>query len=409
MLMRIVCYLILLAPTVAVASLSFAGDSPLASPDGFTFSGTWNCSGHFIRSGKVHRSTYEGKGMAGDAWIELIETDIEPKGYVGHYLIGYDTGKKQIIELDANNAGYAIYTSPGWHDRSLTLTSTGSGSYSGPSNRFVFETKSADAFSVVWETNSDSQWVASDQLNCQRENEGKDEQSSSLYLQPHAQAGQKFSNVFSRTIAFRADGFDDVVKRVSGTADYLVRESSSEKLVAEVTALYDGRPEAKGTAEIKEQGRVSCWDGTCAAATDASGLAYSAAVWGSPPKSLRKGTSWEVVIERPWELGPAGTETVTVLSVDPTEHSVILEREGSGEGHIEGDGKPVQLTKEGKTYAADVNPGRSHWKGYTTFREGIVISDELLLERTVTMSSKEIGSVAGTQREYILLNAMPSS
>jgi hypothetical protein len=101
----------------------------------------------------VHRSTYEGRSAAGDNWIELVETDIEPEGYVGYYLIGYDASKKQMVEIDANNAGYAIYTSPGWQDRSLTLTSTETVSYSVPKNRFVFETRSADAFSVTWETN----------------------------------------------------------------------------------------------------------------------------------------------------------------------------------------------------------------------------------------------------------------
>lgn len=142
-------------------------------------------------------------------------------------------------------------------------------------------------------------------------------------------------------------------------------------------------------------------------ATDASGLLYNAGVWGSPPSSLRKGTSWDVVIAEPWELGPAGKETVTVLALDPAEHTVTLRREGSGDGFFDNDAKQVHLTKDGKNYTADVSPGRAQWRGYTTFREGIVISDELLVERPVTLTSKELGSMAGTERQYILLNAMP--
>jgi hypothetical protein len=414
--MRLTGSIVLLMLTILSATFSLAATSPLLGPDGFAFTGKWNCDGHFPANGKahVHHVLYEGRTVSDGKWIEFLQKDIEPAGYSADFSMGYDPIKKEIFTFVGDNKGYAMLAGPPWQGRSLTLTMTGQASYEGyssakpiPISRVTYEVKSADVFTVNWEVQEGQKWNEDDVLNCERVADGSD--SSSAYLEPHTQRGQKFSNVFSRTIAFRADGFDDVVKRVSGTAEYLVRESSPEKMVAEATVLYDGKPQAKGTAEIKDQGRVSCWDGKCSAATDASGLTYSAAVWGVPPKTLHKGTSWNVVIAQPWELGPAGTETVTVLAIDPAEHSVILQREGNGDGRFEGDGKPVQLTKEGKTYAADVNPGRSHWKGYTTFREGIVISDELLVERPVTMSAKEIDGIAGTQREYILLNAMPSS
>jgi hypothetical protein len=391
-----------------LAGSAASADSPATPPGGFSFNGAWNCDGNFVRSGKAHRSKYEGRSVAGDTWTELVETDIEPKGYVGRYLIGYDTGKKQVVELDANSAGYAIYTSPGWQDKSLVLTSTEVVSYTVPKNRFVFETKSADEFTVKWETDGGTGWAAADQLSCRRA-EYAEELPASAYLQAHVQLGQKFSNVFSRAVAYKAEGVDDVVRRVSGTAEYIVSESSPEKVVLDGTFLYDGRPEAKGKTEIKDHGRISCWEGKCATATDASGLLYNAGIWGSPPGNLHKGTSWEAVIVEPWELGPPGKETVTVLAVDTTEHSVTLQREGSGEGFFDNDAKQVHVTKEGKNYVADMSPGKSHWIGYTTFREGIVMSDELLVERPVTLSSKELGSLAGTEREYILLNEMPTA
>ncbi|MGZ7072625.1 MAG: hypothetical protein ACXVKL_09310, partial [Candidatus Angelobacter sp.] len=67
----------------------------------------------------------------------------------------------------------------------------------------------------------------------------------------------------------------------------------------------------------------------------------------------------------------------------------------------------IHITKAGKSYLVDVAPGKAHWIGYTTFREGVVISDELLVDRSVTLSSKELASITTSQREYILLNAMP--
>jgi hypothetical protein len=166
--MRSTYFLISISLLFTFCFPSLAADSPANPPGGFTFNGTWDCSGNFVRSGKPHRSTYVGRSVAGDNWTELIPTDIDPKGYVGHYLIGYDAAKKLVVELDANNAGYAIYTSPGWQDRSLILTMTDIVSYSVPKNRFVFETKSGNTFSVTWETDSGSGWAASDRLNCQR-------------------------------------------------------------------------------------------------------------------------------------------------------------------------------------------------------------------------------------------------
>lgn len=97
-----------------------------------------------------------------------------------------------------------------------------------------------------------------------------------------------------------------------------------------------------------------------------------------------------------------------MLAVDAAGHSVTLQREGSGEGFFDNDAKQVRVTKDGKNYVADLSPGKAHWIGYATFREGIVTSDELLVERPVTLATKELGNLAGTEREYILLNEMPT-
>jgi hypothetical protein len=165
--------LIILGLLINAALTPLGAESPLTGPGGFTFTGTWNCAGNFVRSGKMHRSIYVGSTVPGSGWILLVESDTEPRGYVGHYLIGYDPNQKQVVELDANNAGYAIYSGPGWQDHSLILTSTGTSSYSGPKNRFVFESKSVDAFDVNWETDTGSGWAAADHLSCQRAADGK--------------------------------------------------------------------------------------------------------------------------------------------------------------------------------------------------------------------------------------------
>jgi hypothetical protein len=238
---------------------------------------------------------------------------------------------------------------------------------------------------------------------------GAAEKTASVYFQPKLQAGQKLGNIFSRATSYSADGMDEVVRRVSGTAVYVVTENSAQSLALNCEIRYDGKPVYKAKTEMKDRGRTICYDGSCSTNTDASGLFYNPLLWGDPKGTIRKGMSWTVSIADPWELGPPGEQTVTVIETDPANHALTLKREGAGEGFFAGDHKQIQVSKGGQNYQVDVSPGRSHWVGYTRFREGIVISDELLVERPVILSSKDLVNLPAQERQYILLNATPSS
>lgn len=231
---------------------------------------------------------------------------------------------------------------------------------------------------------------------------------ASIFLEPKLQVGQKLGNVFSRTVSYKAEGIDEVVRRTSGTGIYVVTANSPAGTALDGQFRYDGIPEFKAKAEIKDGGRTVCYDGKCSAATDASGVLYNPLLWGDPKGSIHNGLSWDVSIAEPWELGPPGKETVTVIEVEPGDHSATLKREGAGEGYFANDSKQIHISKDGKSYLVDVNPGRAHWIGYTRFREGIVMSDELLVDRPVTLTSKEMGNIAAQERQYILLNATPA-
>jgi hypothetical protein len=122
---------------------------------------------------------------------------------------------------------------------------------------------------------------------------------------------------------------------------------------------------------------------------------------------LKLGQRWTVDIAAPWELGPAGRQTVTVVALDCTGHTVTLEREGSGEGTWLGDATQLTLTRDGHSWPVTRQAGRTHWHGYTTFRDGIVLSDELVSTRPVALTSAQFGRIEATERQYILLNAMP--
>ncbi|MDO1529667.1 hypothetical protein QMK61_12575 [Fulvimonas sp. R45] len=228
-------------------------------------------------------------------------------------------------------------------------------------------------------------------------------------LTPAFRVGATLGNVFSRTIAVHAPGFDDAVRRISGTAVYRVIDASPARPRLRIDYDYDGRPAGSGTVELPDGGATNCFNGQCAPNTDASGLAYNPRLWGRPPATLRVGQRWTVDIAGPWELGPAGRQTVTVVALDPASRTVTLQREGTGDGAWLGDAPTLTLSRGGHAYAMARQAGRTHWRGYTIFRDGIVLSDELVSTRPVALTSPQLGRIEATERQYILLDAMPAT
>ena len=220
--------------------------------------------------------------------------------------------------------------------------------------------------------------------------------------------GDKLGNVFTRTISYQGDGFTELVSRVGGTGVYTVVDANPIKPVFDGVFRYDGRPESKGRVEITDTGKTSSYNGNRSANTDGSGVMFNPLIWGSPPDKIKKGDTWTVNIPIAWELGGAGAQTVTVISIDESNNTVMLKREGNSEGFYDNDIKQVTINKDGKTVSVAITPGTSHWVGYTTFKNGLVISDELLVSRPVTLTAENL-KLNAFEREYILLNAMPVS
>jgi hypothetical protein len=232
-------------------------------------------------------------------------------------------------------------------------------------------------------------------------------ESAAAYLTPAFHDGARYANVFSRAIAFDAVGFDGSVRRVSGSAIYRSVAGAAPHPRLQIDYHYDGLPPGSGTVEFRDDGATSCFNSKCTPNTDASGLAWNPRLWGTPPATLQIGQSWIVDIAAPWELGTPGRQKVTVVALDPASHRVTLKREGNGDGAYLDDPLKATLVRDGHSYSVTVQPGRSHWYGYTTFSAGVVVSDELMVERPVTLISGPLGHIAARQREYILLNAMP--
>ena len=173
--------------------------------------------------------------------------------------------------------------------------------------------------------------------------------------------------------------------------------------------LYDGSPVHNSRNVVKDGGRMICWDKDCAPATDASGLSFNPVLWGTPAATLHTGQTWKVNISVPWELGPPGTQVVTVVSLDPPHDQITLKRQGEGNGAFADDITTLTLTKGAASSKVGVTGGHTKWSGLTIFQRGIVLSDALLAERPVTVTTEDGSRYEGVEREYILLNAVPSN
>ena len=231
---------------------------------------------------------------------------------------------------------------------------------------------------------------------------------SSKFFKLNVQNGEKLGNIFSRTIAYSGDGFTEVAYRAGGTGIYTVMNNNTAKPVFDGLFHYDGRPVSHYRIEISDSGKTVNYDGKPSTNTDGSGLLFNALIWGNPPASIKTGDTWAVNIGQAWELGGHGMQKVTVLDIDENNHSVRLMREGTADGFYDNDAKQLSISKDGKTVKVTVEPGVSHWIGYTTFKDGLVLSDELMVTRPVTLTNDSL-KLEASEREYILLNAMPVS
>ncbi|HEX5209409.1 MAG TPA: hypothetical protein VFW10_16660 [Steroidobacteraceae bacterium] len=235
---------------------------------------------------------------------------------------------------------------------------------------------------------------------------------SSAYLAPHLEVGESLSSVFSKAVAITGPGFQDVVKRISGTSDEVVRAIHGNEIIFNGSGVYDGRPAQKWIHRRLKDGITDCWNGQCNVNDQTSGTIFNRYLWGNAPRDIHVGASWAVVIAKPWEIGPQGSEQVRVLRLDPLNHVITLTREGSGAGPSSDDAYKNTITittSIGKTLDVRVVPGESHWTGYTTVRKGVIIADEILVERHVTLIAGTGQRFEGEQRTYTLENLASDS
>lgn len=229
-------------------------------------------------------------------------------------------------------------------------------------------------------------------------------------LVPHVQQGQTLCDITYRVIALHGTGFDDRVVQIPATGTFTFQPNDDPSTIKwKFSVRMDGKTAIENVlGEYRDEGRVQCVNGQCNVMTDASSPFYNPAFWGKPIGRLVPGMVWNVELKQPWELGPAGTQTITVLSVDRASGIVVLKREGEGVGPYEGKHDATTVKKDGKTIRVDTKYGKAHWVGQAVFQHGITVSDELLTITPVEVSSPEIGTVHAEERQYMSLLQHPN-
>jgi hypothetical protein len=231
--------------------------------------------------------------------------------------------------------------------------------------------------------------------------------SSSPALTAHLTVGQRLGFVFSRTKSLTIPGEHESAGRISGTSQYEVTDISADEVTLKTAYRLDGDKTYTNPTRLSLDGGSYCSGDNCQSNTDGSSILYNRMMLGRPPAKLVVGTSWKATVALPWELGPKGTQTVTVVAVVDGGRQVMLRRDGYGDGESIDGKDSVKLHIDGKEMPAEVTHLRTTWSGYSVYRDGILVSDELVTKSIVSISAADLKPIQGTARQYVLMNAAP--
>ncbi len=230
------------------------------------------------------------------------------------------------------------------------------------------------------------------------------------FLEPKPLPGQTLSFITYRVISIYGPGIEDSVVSIPATGTYTFEPSVSADIIHwKADVRMDGKRVIKDLdGEYRDQGTSICYSGKCSFNSNASGPFYNPTFWGTPDGKLKAGQTWNVTLAKPWELGPAGSQTVTVLSVDKANGIVVLKREGEGVGSYEGSHDIATVRKNGKVYTTKATFGKAHWIGQAVIQHGVIVSDELLCTTPVELSSPDFGTSQAEERQYMSLLEHPA-
>jgi hypothetical protein len=237
-----------------------------------------------------------------------------------------------------------------------------------------------------------------------------DKASAYFTVQPHP--GEILYYIGFRTVVISAPGLDRSVVSPSGSeANFTILPGSTPNdLKMTTSARIEGQFQVENAPyELSDRGDTECFQGKCYPEHSASSMVAKASIWGLPAGPLHAGMSWAVDISHAWEFGPAGKQTIRVISVDPGDGSVTLTRDGEGDGAPYPASDTIVVTKGGQSYTVSVKHGHTHWSGKATIQHGLIVSDECLSDAEVELSSPEFGKVTGRERMFMALMQHPEA
>jgi hypothetical protein len=154
-------------PANAMAQTIIPVDPRFPPPDGFSFEGSWKCGGPsapgVLVVGKASNRNGWRSGALTSTWTEIGETEQE---LVGNYFVAYDRDKQQFIMIDADDPAYAAYSTAGWRDRQLTLTSEQTQLM--PRHRLVFRIDDRHQLTVMFAVWDSATWNTNSSFACRR-------------------------------------------------------------------------------------------------------------------------------------------------------------------------------------------------------------------------------------------------
>ncbi len=230
--------------------------------------------------------------------------------------------------------------------------------------------------------------------------------SGNAALVPHPHVGDTLPNAVVFTDAYTAEGYPEIAMTLSGTLTFVVTSARSDSLAFNVREHSYGQGGRRSSVTLRDGRRTRCVDGACALYTDASGVLYNPYMWGDAPHDVCDGMTWTVVLPKPWGMGPPGSQTVHVIHVDTAAHMVVLRRDGTGEGSAAHDDGHLTLTKDSVSTRFDVTPGAARWSGYTIIRDGAVVADEILVERSLVLTAPGRAPIRATEHQYVVYNTI---
>jgi len=232
---------------------------------------------------------------------------------------------------------------------------------------------------------------------------------SAEYLTPQVKVGDRLDSIFSKATAITGDGFAPIVMRVSGTASDRIAAVSADMIREEEQYLYDGRPGGNDRVDVRDHGHTNCVDDKCLTNDQTSAPLFNSFLWGTIPDRIAVGSKWHATIAKPWEIGPAGEEEVSVTGLDRASGQITLVREGEGDGPSSDDaGRPaIPVLAGGKKLSCRVVFGRAHWIGTTTVVRGVTMADEILVERPVELIADSGEHFTATERVYTIFMRSP--